>query len=78
MSGGVSQGSDGFLIGHGQGLEVVLDGHGAFRRFKNVGLDRPAERERWFTFREERLRAAAREWLEDQGIEATTAPPERG
>jgi len=56
-------------------LEVALDGRGAFRRFKNALLDFPAERERWFGFREERLHAAAREWLGELGIEPTTAPP---
>jgi Uncharacterised protein family (UPF0158) len=56
-------------------LEVALDGRGAFRRFKNVLLDFPAERERWFAFRDERLHATAREWLEELGIEPTTAPP---
>jgi len=56
-------------------LEVALDGRGAFRRFKNVLLDFPAERERWFAFRDERLHAAAREWLGELGIEPTTAPP---
>ena len=58
-------------------LEVALDGRGAFRRFKNVLLYFPAERERWFAFRGERLRAAAREWLAEQGIEPTTVPPDR-
>src|SRR3989454_6909747 len=56
-------------------LEVALDGGGAFRRFKNVLLDFPAERERWFLVRDERLRAAAREWLAEHGIEPTTTPP---
>ena len=56
-------------------LEVALDGRGAFGRFKNVLLDFPAERERWFAFRDERLHAAAREWLGELGIEPTTAPP---
>jgi hypothetical protein len=55
-------------------LEVALDGRGAFRRFKNALLDFPAERERWFAFRGERLQAAAREWLGEQGIEPTMAP----
>ena len=55
-------------------LEVALDGRGAFRRFKNVLLDDPAERERWFALRGERLRAAAWEWLGDLGIDPT-APP---
>jgi ATP/maltotriose-dependent transcriptional regulator MalT len=58
-------------------LEVALDGHGAFRRFKNVLLDFLAERERWFAFRDARLRAAAREWLAEQGIDPTTVPRER-
>jgi hypothetical protein len=56
-------------------LEIALDGRGAFHRFKNVLLDFPVDRERWFAFRGERLRAAARQWLADQRIEPTTAPP---
>jgi hypothetical protein len=56
-------------------LEVALDGRGAFRRFKNVLLDFPGERERWFAFRDERLHTAARDWLGELGIESTTAPP---
>jgi len=55
-------------------LAVVLDGRGAFRRFKNVLADHPAERERWFAFRDERLRSAAREWLAEHGIEPTSTP----
>jgi len=58
-------------------LEVALDGRGAFRRFKNVLLDHPAERERWFAFRDARVREAVREWLTGEGIEPTTAPRER-
>jgi Uncharacterised protein family (UPF0158) len=56
-------------------LEVALDGRGSFRRFKNVLLDFPAERERWFAFWDERLHVTARQWLEELGIEPTTAPP---
>ena len=55
-------------------LEVALGGRGAFRRFKNVLLDFPAERERWFALRDERLHAAARDWLGELRIEPTTAP----
>jgi hypothetical protein len=56
-------------------LELALSGRGAFRRFKNVLLDFPAERGRWFAVRDAHLRAAAREWLAEQGIEAIAAPP---
>jgi hypothetical protein len=59
------------------GLESALDGRRPFRRFKDILLEAPAERERWFAFRDERLRAAAREWLAEQGIEPTTLPPDR-
>jgi len=59
-------------------LDVALDGRGAFRRFKNVLLNYLEERERWFAFRDARLREAMQEWLEEHEIEATTAVPERG
>jgi hypothetical protein len=58
-------------------LEVALDGRGAFRRFKDVLHDYPAQREAWFAFRDGQVRAAAREWLEENGIDPTTAPPRR-
>jgi hypothetical protein len=56
-------------------LEVALAGRGAFRRFKNTLLDDLVERERWFAFRDARLREAAREWLAEHGIEPTASPP---
>jgi hypothetical protein len=55
-------------------LQISLAGRGAFRRFKNVLANSPAERERWFAFRDERLRRAMRAWLADHGIEPTTEP----
>jgi hypothetical protein len=58
-------------------LEVALAGRGAFRRFKDVLLDHPAEGERWYKFRDGQVRAAAREWLAENEIDATTAPPRR-
>lgn len=58
-------------------LEIALDGRGAFRRFKNVLAGHPAERERWFAFRDALVRAAAREWLVEQGIEPATSPSKR-
>ena len=57
-------------------LEVALAGRGAFRRFKDVLRDYPAEREVWFAFRDGHVRAAARDWLEEKGINPTTAPPD--
>lgn len=56
-------------------LEVALGGSGAFRRFKHVLGDFPAERKRWFAFRDERLRDEAQEWLEENGIEAVQVAP---
>ncbi|HET7291727.1 MAG TPA: UPF0158 family protein [Vicinamibacteria bacterium] len=53
-------------------LDLALDGSGAFRRFKTVLADYPAQRQRWFAFRGERLRQAMQEWLEENGVEATT------
>jgi hypothetical protein len=58
-------------------LEIALRGRGVFRRFKDVLAGAPGERERWFRFRDERVREAMREWLEDHDIEPTTSPPER-
>lgn len=49
-------------------LEVALNGKGAFRRFKDVLLEYPRERERWFSFSSQRLRAQIDEWLESIGL----------
>lgn len=49
-------------------LERAIGGRGAFRYFKNVLLDYPAERERWFRFKQERLQQRILEWLEYEGI----------
>jgi hypothetical protein len=60
-------------------LVAAIDGKGAFRRFKDVLMAVPAERERWFEFRTERLRACMESWLEAHHIEAVPrqvwAPP---
>jgi hypothetical protein len=56
-------------------LVISIDGKGAFRRFKNVLLSYPAERERWFTYRSELLRYQMQQWLEEKGITPTLAPP---
>jgi hypothetical protein len=59
-------------------LEDALAGRGPFRRFKHVLGGYPAERERWFAFHDERVREAAREWLEDNGVEVAGPPTPRG
>ena len=46
-------------------LEVAINGKGAFRRFKDVLLNYPEERERWFEFKDDRMRERARGWLDD-------------
>ena len=45
-------------------LEVAINGKGAFRRFKDVLLNYPQERERWFKFRDDRMEERVLEWLE--------------
>jgi hypothetical protein len=47
----------------------ALEGKGAFRRFKDVLLEYPQERERWFKFKRDRLEQRVRDWLESEGIE---------
>ncbi|MDD4985547.1 MAG: UPF0158 family protein [Dehalococcoidales bacterium] len=46
-------------------LGVAINGKGAFRRFKDVLLNYPEERERWFQFKDERMEQRVLEWLED-------------
>lgn len=49
-------------------LVASIDGKGAFRRFKDVLMGHPVDRERWFTFRSERLKVAMEAWLDAHGI----------
>jgi hypothetical protein len=56
-----------------QRLLQSIDGKGAFRRFKDVLMSFPVDRERWFAFRSERLKMCMEGWLDAQGI----APVER-
>jgi hypothetical protein len=51
-------------------LVQAIDGKGAFRRFKDVLMNYPVDRERWFAFRSERLRACMEAWLQAHGIRA--------
>jgi hypothetical protein len=50
-------------------LYIAIDGNGAFRRFKNVLLHYPTERERWFKFQNVKLMQRVLKWLADEGIE---------
>src|SRR3954468_7372267 len=56
-------------------LIISIDRKGAFRRFKDVLLASPAERERWFSYRAELLHWHIQNWLESHDIAATNAPP---
>ncbi|MBI3014893.1 MAG: hypothetical protein HYY65_07530 [Candidatus Tectomicrobia bacterium] len=61
----------------GELLQVAIQGRGAFGRFKRVLSDRPAERERWFTLRNQRMLEVMQDWFADHDIEPTTEPPAR-
>jgi len=50
-------------------LDVALRGKGAFRRFKDVLLGYPAERERWFEFEGWRERERIEAWAREKGVE---------
>jgi hypothetical protein len=52
-------------------LAQAIDGKGAFRRFKDVLMSYSADREKWFTFRSERLRTFMEAWLTAHAIRAT-------
>jgi hypothetical protein len=55
-------------------LTAAIDGKGAFRRFKDVLLSYPDERERWFQFRQDLLKVEMDGWLSSLNIEAVTPP----
>ena len=56
----------------------AVSGRGAFRYFKDVLYDHPAERERWFAFQSRCVYERITRWLESEGIEPTNPkePPE--
>ena len=56
-------------------LIISIDGKGAFRRFKDVLLAYPAERERWFSYRADLLHWHIQNWLEQHEIQTTNDPP---
>ncbi|MBC8071240.1 MAG: hypothetical protein IAG13_23145 [Deltaproteobacteria bacterium] len=49
-------------------LILAIDGKGAFRRFKDVLLSYPVERDRWFTYRANLLHIYINGWLDAQDI----------
>jgi hypothetical protein len=55
-------------------LTQAIDGKGAFRRFKDVLMAYGAEREKWFTFRSERLRTFMEAWLSAHAVRAIPRP----
>jgi hypothetical protein len=56
-------------------LRRALSGRGAFRRFKDVLASDFRERERWFQFKRERLRAQMKDWLASLDIEPEWEEP---
>jgi hypothetical protein len=57
-----------------QMLLAAIDGKGAFRRFKDVLIAYPVDRERWFTFRSARLRECMEGWLLAHDIQTIERP----
>jgi hypothetical protein len=56
-------------------LIMSIDGKGAFRRFKDVLLGYPAERERWFSYRADLLHWHIHNWLLGHDISSSVPPP---
>jgi hypothetical protein len=56
-------------------LLVAIDGKGAFRRFKDVLLAFPAERERWFSYRADLLHLHIQTWIEHTQLEVGNPAP---
>jgi len=56
-------------------LLMSIDGKGAFRRFKDVLLAYPVERERWFSYRAELLHWHIHTWMQQHHLEPATPPP---
>ncbi len=55
-------------------LNQAIDGKGAFRRFKDVLMAYAEERERWFTYRSERLKTFMDAWLTAHSLRAIARP----
>jgi hypothetical protein len=52
-------------------LRIAVDGHGAFRRFRDVLQRWEAVEDTWYRFSDERRRARARAWLASTGYRPT-------
>jgi hypothetical protein len=55
-------------------LHQAIDGKGAFRRFKDVLMAHAEEREKWFTYRSERLKTFMDAWLQAHSLRAIPRP----
>ncbi|MCB0308847.1 MAG: hypothetical protein KDD50_02280 [Bdellovibrionales bacterium] len=49
-------------------LQIALDGQGAFRLFKNVLYEYPAEQAKWFRYHNERVKREVIDWLLSNSI----------
>jgi hypothetical protein len=56
-------------------LQVALNGRGAFRRFKDVLLNYPRQREAWFEFEKRKINEAVEEWVEFAELHPENPPP---
>jgi hypothetical protein len=56
-------------------LLIAIDGKGAFRRFKDVLVNYPGERERWFAYRGDLLHCRMKAWLDQVQLEPTEPAP---
>jgi hypothetical protein len=56
-------------------LVIAIDGKGAFRRFKDVLLSYPAERERWFAYRADLLHHRMNCWFEQMEVTSSVPAP---
>ena len=56
-------------------LVLAIDGKGAFRRFKDVLLSYPVERDRWFSYRANLLHIYIDGWLAGQEVLLGAYPP---
>ena len=58
-------------------LSVAIGGKGAFRRFKDVLLSYPIERQRWFEFQSDLMARRVEEWLRQIEVEPASERPRR-